>query len=263
MNIKNPIESSRRKSKAGRLSRLALTGSVLIGLFALGSAQAEWNVIDRKARDSLKSIDQRIGDGNVNENLTKIYNQHQINKYKDSENTKKADAPEEVLDDNKPSTQVDVGIDKRCPLPSMTSGTVGQNQHMLCQELVKTELAKYKYSLKMYKVTEKRNSRLEEIEKERQGIKESEPGRLQDNSNKLLALLSRMEIDRQQQKTYMDAYEARLTYLTAARDTLTQQSMEGDKSITSAAIAVTAGAAMAAALNGLETERDDWRQYRR
>jgi hypothetical protein len=250
------------RSRAGRKSQ-ALIGSALVGLLVLGSAQAEWRVSDQKARESLRSIDKRIGDGNVNENLTNIYSQHQIDKYKESEHIRKADEPDEILDKDRPSIQVDIGIEERCPSPSPKNGVIGLQQHLLCQELVKTELAKYKYSLKMYEITKKRNSRLEEIEQERQGIMESQLGRLQDNSNKLLALLSRMEIDRQQQKTYMDAYEARLRYLTAARDTLTQQTMEGDRSVTSAVISLAAGAAMAAALNGLETERDDWRQYRR
>lgn len=258
MNHEPKIETRRRSN-----GLVVLSGAMICACFAAASAQAEWRVVDNKGNTHLENIKDRLGEGDVNENLTNLYNQQKIDKFKSSEHTKKADDPDEVLDKEKPSTQVEIGADKRCPQPPLTSGAVGQQQYQLCNELVTTELAKYKYSMKMYEVTSMRNKRLEEIENERKSIGENDHGKLQDNSNKLLALLSRMEIDRQQQKTYMDAYDARLQYLTAARDTLTKQAMEGDKSLTSAAITLAASAAMATALNGLETDRSDWRQYRR
>jgi len=39
--------------------------------------------------------------------------------------------------------------------------------------------------------------------------------------------MSQMEIDRQQQQTYMDAYVARIGYLQEASKTLAQQALEG------------------------------------
>ena len=212
--------------------------AAVISLLMIGSAQAEWRVADSEARSKLEEVKSALGtdDGNVNSNLRDIYEQQQISRYSagQGENMKPAEEagakPEEELDKESPTA--DFESDARCPQPAGT-GTIAQQQWKLCQEVVKTELAQYRYSLAMYEVSKKRHQRLQAIQRERSNIGPNDQGKLQDNNNKLLELMSLMEIDRQQQKTYMDAYEVRLRYLHAAKNTLARQVMHGNPGATS------------------------------
>lgn len=188
-------------------------------------AQSAWEVHDKHANDHLAEIEKRIGnDGNVNANLNKLAKIGNAKKSGDD-----AKEPEEKLDAKDPSVQVKKSMDERCPNPGGSAGAA-QQQWQLCQEIVKTELAQYTYSMTMYELSRKRQERLQEIEQERGNLSVGEQGKLQDNSNKLLALLSRMEVDRQQSRAYMDAYTARLTYLRAVRDMLSNEILSGKES---------------------------------
>jgi hypothetical protein len=223
-------------------NRSVLSGRTLvaaaIGLLMLGNAQAEWRVADSEARSKLEEVKSALGtsDGNVNSNLKDIYKQQQITQYSagQGENMKPAEEagakPEEELDKESPTADFD--SEARCPQPA-GSGAIAQQQWQLCQEVVKTELAQYRYSLAMYEVSKKRQQRLQAIQRERSNIGTNDQGKLQDNNNKLLELISLMEIDRQQQQTYMDAYEVRLRYLHAAKNTLARQVMHGNSGATS------------------------------
>jgi hypothetical protein len=79
----------------------------------------------------------------------------------------------------------------------------------------------------MYEVTTQRQRYLDELKRQRANIRSHEVGKLQDNTNRILLLMSQMEIDRQQQQTYMDAYVARIGYLQEASKALAQQALEG------------------------------------
>ncbi len=224
-------------------------GWILASLLCMGSAQAQWKVVDDAGNQHLQKIRADLGekDGNVNKNLVNLYNQQKLGTSKSAGAIAKD--PEELLDANNPSAVL-IGVDDRCPA-TLAQG-VPQQQHQICQELVKTELAQYRYSLQMYQQAKDRHTRLQEIESDRSGLKAEDQGKLQDNSNKLLALISLMEIDRQQQKTYMDAYDARLHYLHAAQDLLTHQALSGNGSVWSG---VVGGVAMKEALDGVKTKR--------
>lgn len=223
-------------------------------------AQSAWEVHDKHANDHLAEIEKRIGnDGNVNANLNQLAKMGSAKKSGDD-----AKEPEEKLDAKDPSVQVKKSMDERCPNPGGTAGAA-QQQWQLCQEIVKTELAQYTYSMTMYELSRKRQERLQEIERERSNLSVGEQGKLQDNSNKLLALLSRMEVDRQQSRAYMDAYSARLTYLRAVRDMLSNEILSGKDSggaggggnlMPKKIVAAVAGmAAMKAALKEVESVR--------
>lgn len=222
---------------------------VLTGLLCMGSVHAQWKVVDDAGNQHLQKIRADLGenDGNVNKNLVNLYNQQKLGTSKSAGAIAKD--PEELLDANNPSLVI-IGVDDRCPA-TIAQG-VPQQQHQICQELVKTELAQYRYSLRMYQQAKDRHARLQEIESDRSDLKTEDQGKLQDNSNKLLDLISLMEIDRQQQKTYMDAYEARLHYLHAAQDLLSQQALSGNGSVWSG---VVGGVAMKEALDGVKTKR--------
>lgn len=238
------------RSNRHALRRLLATVCVVISLSAVGNANAQWQVVDNDANRTLSEIKDRLGDGNVNENLEKLHEQQQIGAHQSA--GEQAKDPEEVLDKDKPmgTVMTDIGVDQRCP-PTDAQG-VAQQQWQLCQLIVQTELAQYKYSLKMYETAKQRYERLKAIQDERSNIGADEQGKLQDNSNKLLALLSLLEIDRQQQRSYMDAYAARLNYLKAARDTLTKQALSGNPN---AATSIIGGEILAGALALARTGR--------
>ena len=232
-----------------QVDKLQLRWLVLVSLLWMGSVQAQWKVVDDAGNQQLQKIRADLGekDGSVNKNLVNLYNQQKLGTFKSAGAIAKD--PEELMDANNPSA-VHIGVDDRCP--ATPAQGVPQQQHQICQELVKTELAEYKYSLQMYQQAKDRHARLQEIESDRSGLNTEDQGKLQDNSNKLLALISLMEIDRQQQKTYMDAYEARLHYLHAAQDLLTEQALSGNGSVWSGAVG---GVAMKAALDQVKTKR--------
>ena len=229
--------------------KLQLRWLVLASLLCMGGVQAQWKVVDDAGNQHLQKIRADLGEknGNVNKNLANLYDQQKLGTAKSAGAIAKD--PEELLDTSNPSS-VMIGVDDRCPA-TLAQG-VPQQQHQICQELVKTELAQYRYSLQMYQQAKDRHARLQEIENERSHLNAEDQGKLQDNSNKLLALISLMEIDRQQQKTYMDAYEARLRYLHAAQDLLTQQALAGNGSIWSG---VVGGVAIKEALDSVKSKR--------
>jgi hypothetical protein len=236
--------------------KLLLIGVVLIASTAAGTASAQWKVIDEQLIQDSKGQwkEENKQREKANESLKAMQT---IGKHESA--GEKPKEPDEKLNAEQPSATVNLSISERCPTPSAVAGAV-LKQHQLCQEIVKTQMAKYKYALKMYELTNERYKRLEDIQKQRGQIKDTEQGKLQDNNNKLLALISLMEIDRQQQKTYMDAYDARLTYLVAARDLLTQKALGGSKGDDGLGIGgpisgIIGGGALKLALEAVKTRR--------
>lgn len=209
-----------------RRTKLTTTISLAcVGLLLMGNVQAQWKVVDDAGNKHLQKIRDDLGErnGNVNKNLVNLYNQQKLGTAKSAGAIAKD--PEELLDTNNPTT-VNISIDDRCP--STSAPGIAQQQHQICQEMVKTELAQYKYSLQMYQQAKDRHTRLQEIENDRSHLNPEDQGKLQDNNNKLLALISLMEIDRQQHRTYMDAYAARLHYMHTTQDLLTRWALGGD-----------------------------------
>ena len=204
------------------------------GIVFTATAQAQWRVVDNAANSKLQDMNGRIGttsasgngNGTVNGNLRDLYQQQVFESFNgNNEDSKAAPEPEEKLQHAQPTQSgVNMNADNRCK--QATSG-IAQQQYQLCREIVNTELAKYNYSLKMYEVTTQRQRYLDELKRQRANIQSHEVGKLQDNTNRILLLMSQMEIDRQQQQTYMDAYVARIGYLQEASKTLSQQALEG------------------------------------
>jgi len=207
---------------------------LVMGLGAAPSVQAQWRVIDRDANSKPQDMNGRIGttsatgngNGTVNGNLRELYQQQVFESFNgNNEDSKAAPEPEEKLQHAQPTQSgVNMNADNRC---KQAASGIAQQQYQLCREIVNTELAKYNYSLKMYEVTTQRQRYLDELKRQRGSIQSHEVGKLQDNTNRILLLMSQMEIDRQQQQTYMDAYVARIGFLQEASKTLAQQALEG------------------------------------
>lgn len=207
---------------------------LVMGLGATATAHAQWRVVDNAANTKLQDMNSRIGttsasgngNGTVNGNLRELYQQQVFESFNgNNEDSKAAPEPEEKLQHAQPTRSgVNMNADNRC---KQAATGIAQQQYQLCREIVNTELAKYNYSLKMYEVTTQRQRYLDELKRQRANIRSHEVGKLQDNTNRILLLMSQMEIDRQQQQTYMDAYVARIGYLQEASKTLAQQALEG------------------------------------
>lgn len=258
------MKSGLRVANWGLARIAARCALILFGVAATGMAGAQWKVIDdeliRETKNSWKK------DGELQNKqidwLEDLHEQQKIGTHEAAGSIAKD--PSEVLDANKPmgALVTDIGVAERCPATKAAEKPgAARTQWQICRLLVQTELAQYKYSLKMYELAKTRHSRLEKIQKEREVLSADDQGKLQDNNNKLLALLALMEIDRQQQKTYMDAYDARIRYLSAARDNVSSKVLHGDplKELASGGAGLIT---LKLALEALETEKKDWRSER-
>jgi type IV secretion system protein VirB5 len=201
------------KTSKRRINKLPLIGGCLIALLVAGSASAEWKVADEKVRD-------RIGEGNVNKKLDQIYKQHGIGPY--------AVSGEAVAD---PEQKIEKGT------ITLTTGSercksANSDQKATCEEIVKTENSQYLYMVKMFEITTKRKEVLAAIEKEREklGSGVDNYGKLQSNTNKLIALNTRMALDQAQMESATHAYETRLRYLKQYQTQQTNNRLTGKTS---------------------------------
>lgn len=200
-----------------RRSRLSMLAIALIVVVTAGSASAQWQVTDQTAQQYLEQIRDRVGEGDVNDRLKQINEQHYIGKHKVS--GEPVAEPEQKID------KKDITLDKNIERCAASA----QEQKAICEEVVRTENSQYLYMVKMYEITEKRKERLKEIEDERNGLNEKDYGKLQDNTNKLIALHTRMTLDRAQMESAMHAYDARLRYLRQYQVQQTNDALRGKK----------------------------------
>lgn len=213
--------NSLRKKTPANICRhafiLALYLPAVMAICLIASpAHAQWHVVDDQANSTLDQIQDNT---NSTERSTKSTDEHAKNI---EEYTSNIDKNLHIGAYNGPGERV---ADPQLALASAAledglsrCSRVAENQQTFCKEIVKTQNSQYLYMKTMYDNTKTRNDKLQELLKEREKIGESEFGKLQDNSNKLIALYTLLEIDRQQMESTNYAYEARLRYL---RDQLT------------------------------------------
>jgi hypothetical protein len=193
---------------------LRIPAGVLPLLLAFGfmsrSAHAQWHVVDEQANQQLQSIDQQLHDY-----LPKMYNQHAIGSYRK--------LPDNTPDPKQAITNPDLtdDIDHCNNLP--------QGQQANCQELVKTRNAQMAYMHQIYDYTSKRRQQLIDIQAERAslGSGPDSAGKLQNNTNELIALNTQIAIDRQQMESVMNSYQARIAYLNDQQARLATQALNG------------------------------------
>lgn len=220
-------------------------------LLVAGHAHAQWQVTDEVTHEGLERIDKTL-QNQTSKRLEELREQHKIGTAQKSA-TEDPQAPGVTLQKDKPATiQSTIAVEElRCG-KSPDQGLL-RDRWTVCSEIVKTEQAQYNYALMMREVSLQRQQRLNTIEDARGRLSQGyqDAGKLQSNSNELLALLARMESDKQQYRTYMDAYAARLNYLDALRDSLGQQAINGRTKNTVGEIALGLGA-----LSGLKVALD-------
>lgn len=243
----------------------ALTVAVF-GLVLSGQARADWAVKDREL---IKNSGEQWKKENekreqirteTNERLDSLRN---IGNYTSAgEQFKEAEGDEKLPGNDAPSATQDLKVENFCKAPESTGG-VQSKQYDLCQELVKTQRAQYTYSMKVYENTKVRYEAFKKIQEERSGIGASDAGKLADNTNKLVALLTLMEIDKQQSDSYMRAYSARVDYLNKSMQHLSKQAIDGNPGSAEGFIGDTIGKAAAVGVLGaaLETLKSNKRQF--
>lgn len=258
--------------------------AVLLGLSSLGVAgpvAAQWRVIDDtqiKANDQNTQTVTGNADSNrkiIDDTLKTIYESQRIGPAASEEKP----SGEEVEDPKEALAKVDddYGVSS---CGSQTSGTpVSAKQKSTCELIQRTRNSQYNYMVAMHEITKKRLERLRAIEQERKEIQETQIGRLEDNTNKLVALKTLMDIDRQQMESAMFAYETRLNYLMKQQTNQSKSAMNGkdiDESgsgglfggstgdvLKSFAGKVAAGAVMKGVLDELKSESKSKQQMRR
>jgi len=231
-------------------------------LTAAGHANADWRVTDQVTHEGLDRVDNTLKN-QTNKRIEEVRDQQKIGDAKRSTQgaSDKPDDPGVILQKDKPATiQSTQSVEElRCGEQPDADKSVLRDRWAVCSEILKTELAQYNYALAMRAVAIQRQDRLTAIEDARSRLNQSyqDAGKLQSNSNELLALLARMEADKQQYRTYMDAYASRLTYLQALRESLGQQAINGSSKNTLGQIAVGAGAlaALRVTLDGQKTSQ--------
>jgi len=191
--------------------------AVAFALCALlpSTAFAAWKVVDNDANTKLNDANTKLDD---------IRKDHRLgDKPKENASGEEVEKPKETLVKRKD----DEGV-SQCA--KSTSGTsVSSEQQKTCEIIMRTRNSQYNYMVAMYDITDKRLKRLREIEQERRALKPEQIGMLEDNTNKLIALKTLMDIDRQQTEAAMFAYEKRLAFLNDVQSAGARAAMNGQK----------------------------------
>jgi hypothetical protein len=199
--------------QAGRKSLLTL-GTVC--LLITGAASADWNVYDQRVESKLEEISNRIGAEDprtVNANLDYLNNRFDVKgetydpdaggggggegEEEGGNRSKLAEAPQFENNDGISS--------KRCG-----GEKTPEAQKTVCEAIVQLEADRYKYLQDMRALSERRAAELKTITDERRGIGEDEYGKLQSNTNRLLAFLAHQRIDDLNLQMAMATFDERI-----------------------------------------------------
>lgn len=104
---------------------------------------------------------------------------------------------------------LDDGIVERCG-SQPAKNPVGSQQFDHCKQIVRTENRRFNAMVLVLREVIKTDNALEETYKERADIKETDQGALQANSNRILAIQTKLQNDVQSAKTVMETYDALL-----------------------------------------------------
>lgn len=216
---------------ARKLRRRGLLALGAVAVLTAGAASADWRVKDQEAIQVLEKILTGIGEeASVNEKLKDLNTKLQVDQSANGQTPEMIAEPtgDEKLDKDNPTTATGVDMAGRCPGGTGLGGGIPAEQNKVCQEMVKSELAMYRFSMRMFERAKENYDRLKQIEDERRNLGASDYADLQGNSNKLLALTALMDNDRDRYRTYMSAYEARIAYLQKSSDLLSKKAISGD-----------------------------------
>lgn len=215
-----------------RAGRGAAAGLAIVAVLSTGVAAAAWHVRDDNARQELRDVRNRIGGGSstVVGELQTLNTRLRVDRRSSAETPALLEAPtgDGLLDSAKP-TASQASIQTMCPTRALTN--LGQQQRLLCQERVRTELAQYAFSMRMFERAADNHRRLGEIEQRRRALGANDYADVQYNTNELLALSALMDNDRDRYQAYMRAYDARIAHIRHAQSALTRNAFKGRSSV--------------------------------
>ncbi|WP_313400651.1 hypothetical protein [Stenotrophomonas sp.] len=213
--------------KANRWVAISIAMTALLGT---GVAMAAWEVNDRKTQQEIRKVQDRIGnDGTVTGRLNDLNRKLQIQQRNGS-------TPEmiveptgtEALNKTNP-TATPLTMAQLCSSGAATP--LGQQQQALCTDLANTELAQYRFSLRMFERAKQNYDRLKQLEDRRRSLGANDYANIQYNTNEVLALTALMDNDRDRYQTYMAAYEARVAHIRNSQSALTRNALKGSGSV--------------------------------
>jgi len=231
-----------------RANKWVILSLAIVSLLGTGAAMAAWQVSDSKTQDRLSDINGNIGsNGTVTGRLTevrdRIGNNGTVTGQLNDVNRKLRVSPrsntttpemiatpsgEEALNAMQPLS-VPLTMNQLCPTGVTTP--LGLQQNQLCQTLARTELAQYRFSMRMFQRAQQNYDRLKQIEDRRRALTADDYANVQYNTNELLALTALMDNDRDRYRTYMSAYEARVEHINNSRTALTRNAIKGSGSM--------------------------------
>ncbi|MCD9098107.1 hypothetical protein LU699_12800 [Luteimonas fraxinea] len=213
------------KASRGLTATLAV-----IALLGTGAAAAAWQVNDTKTQQEIKELQNRIGkNGNVIDKLNDVNRKLRVNP-RGGTTPEMIATPtgDEALNATQPTASA-VGIDQLCTSGAATG--LGSSQQQLCKDLANTELAQYRFSMRMFERSKENYDRLKQIEDHRRTLGADDYANIQQNTNELLALTALMDNDRDRYNTYMSAYEARIAHIRNSQAALTRNALKGSGSL--------------------------------
>lgn len=200
------LEHTFGRIDARRLGRKSLLAVGVMALLVTGAASADWRVYDQRVETVLNDIKTYIGANDprsVNQNLDNLYKQQQLKDGKKYDPDTNKSVRAEVKDDD--ISAVDAAKGRRCG-----SEKIPQKQKPICEGIVDLEQARYKYLKDMTELSKKREEELKTIMTERGTLKDDDIGKLQSNTNRLLALLTHQRIDQVNLDMAMNLYDERI-----------------------------------------------------
>lgn len=236
----NAIKSPKKRTA---LLRDALFVTMGMALAVSLSASAEWKVQDQKLREigsgDYKDTSDGEKQGKFNDPKVKFEaKDNHIDEATMGASARKLSAVTmEMKHRCEPPKALGAGVMSEAmqkELNKLLSSAMGGSAESLaakkwqvCKEIVETQQARFAYNVVMSELAEKRYERLIEIREERGNIGSDEAGKLEENNNRMLALIAAVQIDQQQRAAYNDIYDARLVYLEGLQQRITQQTLDG------------------------------------
>jgi len=213
---------------APKANRWVLLGVTVVALLGTGVAMAAWKVDDDESQRELGKIKDNLGNegGSVTRHLNNLNRKLQIQQRGGSTPEMIVEPTgDEALNKTQPSSVV-VSMDQLCSAGAPTP--LGLQQQTLCQELAKTELAQYRFSLRMFERSKQNYDRLKQLDDHRRSLSSDDYANIEYNTNEVLALTALMDNDRDRYQTYMAAYQARVSHLQNSRSALTRNALKGN-----------------------------------
>ena len=207
-----------RRPDFRRLRRAVLLPLGALAALATGGASADWKVYDDDVERAVQEVRDRIGDardGTVNGHLDRlnhrldvkgeVYDPEAAGTGADDRGnaTRLADAP--AFPDNDALSGGGTIAGRRCG-----NAKTPDDQRAACEQIVRLEGERYQYLQAMRTISARRSAELKKIADERRTIAEDEFGKLESNTNRLLALLSQQRIDDLNLQMAMATYDQRI-----------------------------------------------------